>query len=147
MRLTRPKLDCQGRGPTGTGRDYQVPAVSNETLEQVVTDESTPFLKEVVAEVCDRYDRRAHAAYEERYDHEARRKSEWSHLNEAIEIEHGRAKRSWSRLPALVAPSDAQGSRGERYREAPVGCPGGLRSRLRRGGRPRRARGAAAEAP
>ena len=79
--------------------DYQVPAVSNETLEQVVTDESTPFLKEVVAEVCDRYDRRAHAAYEERYDHEARRKSEWSHLNEAIEIEHGRAKRSWSRFP------------------------------------------------
>ena len=69
-------------------------------MEQVVTDKSAPVLKEVVAEVCDRYDRRAHAAYEERYDHEARRKSEWSHLNEAIEeIEHGRAKRLWSRSP------------------------------------------------
>ena len=78
----------------------QVPVVSDETLEQVVTDESTPFLKEVVAEVRDRYDHREHAAaYKERYDHEARRKSERSHLDEAIEIKHGRAKRLWLRSP------------------------------------------------
>ena len=75
----------------------QVPAVSDETLEQVVTDKSTPFLKEVVAEVCDRYDRRGHAAYEERYDHEARRKSEGSHLNGVIENKHARAGRLWLR--------------------------------------------------
>ena len=76
----------------------QVPAVSDETLEQVVTDKSTPFLKEVVAEVRDRYDHREHAAaYEERYDHEARRNSERSHLNGAIENKHARAERLWWR--------------------------------------------------
>ena len=74
----------------------QVPVVSDETLEQVVTDESTPFLKEVVAEVRDRYDHREHAAaYKERYDHEARRKSEGSHLNGVIENKHARAGRLW----------------------------------------------------
>ena len=83
----------------------QVPAVSDETLEQVVTDKSTSFLKEVVAEVCDRYDRRGHAAYEERYDHEARRNSEGSHLNGAIENKHARAERLWLRSSRSPRPT------------------------------------------
>ena len=78
---------------------YQVPAVSDVTLEHAAASKSDPFLQEVVAEVLARYDLRAgfDVAREERYDHEARRKSEGSHLNGVIENKHARAGRLWLR--------------------------------------------------
>ena len=77
----------------------QVPAVSDETLEHAAAGKSDPFLQEVVAEVLARYDLRAgfDVAREERYDHEARRNSEGSHLNGVIENKHARAGRLWLR--------------------------------------------------
>ena len=86
---------------------YQVPAVSDETLEHAAASKSDPFLQEVVAEVLARYDRRAgfDVDREERYDHEARRNSEGSHLNGAIENKHARAERLWLRSSRSPRPT------------------------------------------
>ena len=64
-----------------------VPAMSDMTFEQVAANTSTPFVREILVEVGERYKRRARhdLDYEERYDHNDRLRSEERHIEAEIE--------------------------------------------------------------
>ena len=71
-----------------------VPAVSDKTLSTVAAHASTPFVKEVVVEVGERYKRQARydTPPEDRYDHGDRSRSESDYLRGALKRRQQRAQ-------------------------------------------------------
>ena len=116
------------------GPDPAVPEVSDETLAVAADGTSLPFIKEVVAEVGERYKR---IEVEGRYTHLERPPG-----GKGPSARHHRAADA---VPASFVR--AVRGRGGGVRRAPAARARGVRGRLRRGGRPRRARRASAEAP
>ena len=73
--------------PSGRG-ELRVPVASDKALAGVVTDKTTPFMRDVVELVWERYDHRSRpeVPYEQRYSADNRETSEQAHLAAAVEL-------------------------------------------------------------
>ena len=73
--------------PSGRG-ELRVPVASDKVLAGVVTDKTTPFMRDVVELVWERYDHRSRpeVPYEQRYSADNRETSEQAYLAAAVEL-------------------------------------------------------------
>ena len=86
--------------------DHRVPAVSEDTMDGLVAEETDPFLKEMFGVVWERYYRRAglETPYEERYAADDRRRSELAHLDAVIQQTLEQQRRLWLASTTVSEP-------------------------------------------